>query len=245
MHGKNCLLPRWAKRIADLRKKMGLSQQKFGAALGRTAMAVSHWENADNPPSAEVFTKLSHLARAEADKLFFVRCAANVTPGLLHSMESVARKYDIIPQQHFDLALPEWQTAVPLYRDARAAGEPRLARSDDVEEMLNLPVSWVPHPESTKCIRMAGNSMSPIIEEGHILAFEVLYEDSKTPLGEMVAVRTPDGAVTARWLRKSGTEIILVTQQNSQEYPPIILEQEPGWKVIGKVLWWLGKPSKQ
>jgi hypothetical protein len=36
---------------------------------------------------------------------------------------------------------------------------------------------------------------------------------------------------------------LLIPQHTSPEYPPSLISREPGWKIVGKVIWWIGKPQ--
>jgi DNA-binding transcriptional regulator YiaG len=47
-------LPKWAVKIKALRKKMGESQEVFGARFGVTKGAVSQWEAGIAQPDADV-----------------------------------------------------------------------------------------------------------------------------------------------------------------------------------------------
>jgi SOS-response transcriptional repressor LexA len=88
-----------------------------------------------------------------------------------------------------------------------------------------------------------GDSMSPILEDGYVVAIDTADRDPKKLLNAMVAARDPEGGVTIKWLRKVGDDVMLIAQHTSPRYNPIFLNREPGWAIIGKVLFWIGKPS--
>lgn len=54
--------PEWARKIQDLRHKLGLSQTAFAELLRVSAMAVSRWERGINKPPGEAYIALGKLA---------------------------------------------------------------------------------------------------------------------------------------------------------------------------------------
>lgn len=54
--------PEWARKIQDLRHKLGLSQTAFADLLRVSAMAVSRWERGINKPPGEAYIALGKLA---------------------------------------------------------------------------------------------------------------------------------------------------------------------------------------
>jgi DNA-binding transcriptional regulator YiaG len=54
--------PEWARRIQDLRHKLGLSQTAFAELLRVSAMAVSRWERGINGPPGQAYIVLGKLA---------------------------------------------------------------------------------------------------------------------------------------------------------------------------------------
>jgi len=136
---------------------------------------------------------------------------------------------------------------IPLLKDAAAAGTPRQVQEREIEEVLALPESWCPNPETIVCIKIMGDSMSPILEDGYIVAVDTAQKDHLRLYGQMVAARDPDGGVTIKWFRKVGDDEMLIAQHTSKRHQPIILPRgsndDHGWVIVGKVLWWIGKPS--
>jgi SOS-response transcriptional repressor LexA len=132
---------------------------------------------------------------------------------------------------------------VPLLKDAAAAGTPRLIDERLIEERLPMPRAFCPHPEHTTCIHVVGDSMSPILEDGYIVAIDAFSVDIPYLYNRMVAAIDPEGGVTIKWLRRSGKVDLLVPQHVSQRHSPLVITGEPGWQIIGRVAWWLGLPA--
>ena len=55
-------LPDWARKIYDLRKRLGLNQTTFGSRLHYSAMAVSRWESGKQEPTAQCYIQMGNLA---------------------------------------------------------------------------------------------------------------------------------------------------------------------------------------
>jgi SOS-response transcriptional repressor LexA len=142
-----------------------------------------------------------------------------------------------------DLEIPVDPVSIKVLNDAAAAGEPRLLNPHDVRDLLVVTRKMCPHPERTLCIPISGDSMSPVLEDGYLVVVDTAQADHSKLCNQMVAARDPEGGVTIKWLRKIGRDELLVAQHTSTRYQPIILNREPGWEVIGRVLWWIGRPK--
>ena len=59
----------FGKRVADYRRRMGLSQSEFSEKLGVSAQAVSKWENAVALPDVELLLELSKLVGISVNEL--------------------------------------------------------------------------------------------------------------------------------------------------------------------------------
>jgi phage repressor protein C with HTH and peptisase S24 domain len=63
---------------------------------------------------------------------------------------------------------------LPIYAatpGAEGDGEDSLATAIP-EELLAAPNHWCPNPSATVCMRVKGNSMSPLILDGYIIAVD-------------------------------------------------------------------------
>jgi SOS-response transcriptional repressor LexA len=251
--------PEWASKISDLRKVLGHNQAAFGKAIGVSQVAVSRWEAATDKPSALNFLRMAQLAKdnaaSELHRFFYnlsnidtvladkegrplvempghyvapeVRLEMQAGRGSKNSSGGLKRKPDVV--------------AVPLLKDGAAAGSPRLIDEAAVEDIILIRRKECPHPDDTVCVRVQGDSMSPVLEEGYIVAIDTADRDPKKLVAQMVAARDPEGGVTIKWLRRVGEEMMLIAQHTSPRYNPIFLDRERGWIIIGRVLFWIGK----
>src|SRR4051812_16682361 len=248
--------PKWSLAIEAARKRAGLNQAQFAQRLGTTQSNVSKWESGAYQPTPDIYLQIAGMAAPEDANFFFV--LAKLQPEQVERLRIPAAPPAPRPQPIIEV-LPARGArngntllkkvadviAVPLLEDPAAAGSPRLIEEAKLEDTLLLPRAWCPHPESMVCIRVKGNSMSPILEEDYIAAMDTAVNERSQLYNKMVAARDPEGGVTIKWFRKmaNGKEA-LIAQHTSEDYDPIIISDEPGWKLIGEVRWWVGHPQK-
>jgi SOS-response transcriptional repressor LexA len=254
--GAKLAKPEWANRLERLRKALRLSGAAFAQRLGTTAMSISRWERGLVEPPAEAYLIAGKLA-GDPDCWFFWERAgltrtdiAVVVPDLEQrlykrdgklAIEVVAARGATKAGSILELKKRPDAVAVPLLKDAAAAGSPRLIDAADVEDVLIVPRKFCPHPDFTTCIRVTGDSMSPVLEEGYVVAVDTTAGDTKELVGKMVAARDPDGGITIKWLRQIKNDVLLVPNHTSTRHQPVILSKEPGWKIVGKVVWWFAQ----
>jgi phage repressor protein C with HTH and peptisase S24 domain len=126
------------------------------------------------------------------------------------------------------------------------AGTPRVGGDHRIdleqvqpESMWAAPKDWCPNPDSTICFRVKGNSMSPLILDGYIIAVDTFEIDCENLLGKIVvAYHEKKGLVVSRLTRFDHTDALISDQR---EHGSISLGSEFGWRIVGKVLWWTGR----
>lgn len=68
------------KRIAELRRKQGLTQEQLGQLLGTTRQAVSKWESGKSNPDLDYVIHMGMLFRVSMDELLL-----GVQPNTVHA----------------------------------------------------------------------------------------------------------------------------------------------------------------
>jgi SOS-response transcriptional repressor LexA len=216
-------------------------------------MTVSRWERGAQEPPSHGYIGLGNLSR-DADCWFFWERAGlrsedvlRVLPTLqrssststLHNLEIVSagsgRKR---PKNKLQLV------AIPLLKVAagsvRKEGDNLSLLSDaPVESMIAAPIDWCPNPSYTSCLRVRGNSMTPLIQDGFVVA----VDSSETDLGKLdgkivIAWHKDIGLTISRFRRFDHTEVL---QAENAEYEAVTLGPKQTWKIVAKVLWWVGK----
>ena len=81
--------------------------------------------------------------------------------------------------------------------------------------------------------------MSPLIENGDVVAVDCSQTDPSTLSGKIVvAWHREHGLSLARFLLVQGLQML---DSENREYQPLVLEKDRNWRIVGKVLWWIRK----
>jgi DNA-binding XRE family transcriptional regulator len=245
-------LPEWSLKIGSVRQNRKLTQADFGRQLGVSAMAVSRWERGVAEPTGETYIRLGNLADDALCWFFWKRAGLRLS--------DVMR---VLPESHRHLA----ESRIPnvslvhagsskkhSWKKASLVAIPLLpvhagtlgCRGDNIdlaeispESVLAAPAEWCPNPASTICLRVKGNSMSPLILDGYIIAVDTSDTEHNKVAGQIVvASHQEKGLLVSRLIRFDHTDV-LVSDQREYEALPVAAGSE--WRIVGKVLWWTGR----
>jgi SOS-response transcriptional repressor LexA/DNA-binding XRE family transcriptional regulator len=245
-------VPESSRKIAGFRISQTLSQSEFAKRLGASAIAVSRWERGIQKVPANIYIRLGNLA---GDPLcwYFWGCAGLRTVDVMRVLPRARQRLqeDRLPKLRFVHAGGKKTSsntadfvAVPLLPvHAGAPGEAgdKVVDLEQVraEATLAAPVAWCPNPQSTMCLRVKGNSMSPLILDGYIIAVDTLDVHHEKLVGHIVvAWNVERGLIVSRLIRFDHTDALV---SDRREYESISLAPESKWRIIGKVLWWIGR----
>jgi SOS-response transcriptional repressor LexA/DNA-binding XRE family transcriptional regulator len=250
-------LPEWALAILDLRKRLDMSQTQLGTRLHYSAMAVSRWETGKQEPTSQCYIQLGNLA-GQPDAWFFWGRAGLKSADLEHMFPGPRATARLSTSNDFDIVRagggtkrkrpkdsPKVQlVAIPLLDvHAGALGEPGSSETNfqdaATEEMIAAPALWCTNPAETNCLRVKGSSMSPLINDGDIVAVD----------GSLTNPDELSGKIVVAWHRKSGlalarfiaTEGVHLLESENRSYMPVRIERDREWRIVGKVLWWIRK----
>jgi SOS-response transcriptional repressor LexA len=107
------------------------------------------------------------------------------------------------------------------------------------ESVLAAPAEWCPNLPYTVCLRVKGNSMSPLILDGYIIAVDTSEISHDKLVGQIVvASHKQKGLLVSRLIRFERTDA-LVSDRREYESVPVTPGSE--WRILGKVLWWTGR----
>jgi SOS-response transcriptional repressor LexA len=249
--------PEWSNAILNLRHRLGLSQSEFGSRLHYSAMAVSRWETGKQEPTSRCFIQMGSMAGQPECWLFWNRAGLkssdlrHMFPGA-RVMARMTKFTDLeIVQAGSGMkrkrpkGAPRVQlVAVPLL-DVQAGtlgqeGGPfadfETAAADDV---IAAPAFWCPNPEQTNCLRVKGTSMSPLINDGDVVA----VDSSQTNPEELnqkivVAWHRQNGLSLARFISADGVHLL---ESQNREHGPVTVDRDRNWQIVGRVLWWVRK----
>jgi SOS-response transcriptional repressor LexA len=241
----------WSTTICELRRHLGLSQTAFGRRLYSSAMAVSRWERGTQEPTAESYIGLGNLAGDPLCWFFWARAGLSnedlmrVMPTLRARLNADAQNYQIASAGggHKKSKLPQL-VAIPLL-EVTAASHGEVGDSSSilhgapVESMMAAPSDWCPNPISTICLRVRGGSMSPLISDGSIVAVDTSQRDQVTLDGKIIIAWHKEMGLTVSRLKRYGSAEVL--QPENGDYESVVLNGKQKWKILAKVLWWIGK----
>jgi phage repressor protein C with HTH and peptisase S24 domain len=102
---------------------------------------------------------------------------------------------------------------------------------------MGVPSDWCPNPRYTSMLRVKGRSMEPLIRNGDILAVDSFQADRARLLGKIVVVSNEkDGLCVSRLRRYQNFDVL---ESENREYEPAVLNKASGWRILGRVLWWI------
>jgi SOS-response transcriptional repressor LexA len=211
-----------ARSVFDLRKSLGYTQQQLADALGIIQSRVANWESGKQKPPGPICARLSKLAPVE-NRAFWLKHA-----GLDDVQTRIEEEVGI-----------RW---IPLLRDPAAAGTPRVIDESEIQEMLDFPRSLMPPGGSIVAIKVTGDSMHPILEEGYTAFIDIASRNPEHLVGRMILAREGDG-VTIKWFRKQ-EQMYLLVPENSSAHPIHVWESSDNRAIVGEVVCWIGHPRQ-
>lgn len=246
--------PKWAAAILELRRSLRLDQAAFGERLRCSAMTVSRWERGVQEPPSHAYIELGNLSGDPVCWFFWGRAGLRnedlmrVVPQLRQRLSKTAMPdFEIVTagsggkkRSHSKVQL----VAIPLLKVVAAShGD----KGDDIsvlheapfESMVAAPKDWCPNPAATSCLRVKGNSMMPLIQNGYVVAVDSSQNERAKLNGKIVIAWHRDTGLTVSRLQRYGHTDIL--QPENREYETITLDSKHQWKILAKVLWWIGK----
>ena len=173
------LKPEWATAIFELRRRLSLSQTVFGQRLHSSAMGISRWERGVQEPPSHSYIELGNLSGATLCWYFWGRAGLR-TEDLMRVMPKLGKRLN--RPQAIDLQIASagagsktlkapQLVAIPLLKVVAAShggqgGSSAMLQDAPVESMIAAPEDWCPNPSTTSCLRVRGNSMMPLIQDG-------------------------------------------------------------------------------
>jgi transcriptional regulator with XRE-family HTH domain len=245
-------VPEWSRKILAFRHTLKLTQGELGKRLKTSAMAVSRWERGDAEPPADAYIRLGNIA---ADPLcwFFWGRAGLSTADVMRVLPTASRRLrqgriatvQVVHAGAMSSLKPEVFIAIPILPvHAATPGEnaEEVADLDQLqpEALWAAPLEWCPNPTRTISLRVKGNSMSPLILDGYIIAVDTSDVSHDDLLGQIVVAWHSEKKrlLVSRLIRFDHTDVLVSDQR---EHQSISLANGSSWRIVGRVLWWAGK----
>jgi transcriptional regulator with XRE-family HTH domain len=245
-------LPDWSRKILAFRQALNVSQSELGRRLKTSAMAVSRWERGDAEPPADAYIRLGNIADDPLCWFFWGRAGLS-TADVMRVLPTASRRLrqgriasvQVVHAGGGSSPSPSSFVAIPIL-PVRAATPG--AEGDEVTDLDQLkpealwaaPMEWCPNPTSTISLRVVGNSMSPLILDGYIIAVDTSNVSRDGLIGQIVVARNmkENRLLVSRLIRFDHTDALVSDQRDQQS---VLLGNDSSWRIVGRVLWWTGK----
>lgn len=247
---KRTVLPEWGLQITALRERLGINQAELARRMECSAMTISRWERGLLQPSAEHFIQLGNLAD-KSEAWFFWEMGGVRPAKVLEALQASPRAQRASGAlQRGDLegqgqARKPRRTAlaeIPVLKAAIGThGQPGDRRSSlraiPASSVVTLPASWCANPAYTSLLRVKGQSMEPVLRNGDLVAVDSFQTERRELYGQLVVVANEETGLSVSRLRRYDTLDVL--QAENRQYEPVILNKAAGWRIVGKVVWWI------
>jgi SOS-response transcriptional repressor LexA len=127
---------------------------------------------------------------------------------------------------------------VPLLRDAGSLGSGYEINEKDIEGTTLIHTSCLKKGGEYQAIKVKGNSMSPLFEEGEIVAVDIKQNNPKNLEGKFVACHRGDYEVMIKrfWEQKEKFYFEALNKDWERENGPILVPKKENL-ILGKVVW--------
>ena len=137
-----------------------------------------------------------------------------------------------------------YYVGVPLYEDPIAAGDPTTG-SDEVDDIAVIHHSYLPHPAETVCLRVSGESMSPVIRDGALVAIDRALRTPDAIHNHIALVRVEetidgldlDGGLTLKHCRIAADILYLQPLNPDRQAYPCRQIHPSQHSIIGRAVW--------
>jgi SOS-response transcriptional repressor LexA len=207
---------------------------------------VASWEQGRREPSAASYHRLADLAPPK-DSWFFLK-QIGVTKQLVRAKwPEGARHIKTQPspppitrnRSGKSDSVPFLQ--IPLLREGRPA-TPREILARDIESVVAIPTAVLaPKTDAYIGFRHRGEAMRPILQDGFIVVVDRTIRDWSRLSGRM-AVIWGDGGLLLRWVERVGVDGSILLRPENSAFPAQLLDSAATDHVLGKVVFWWGKP---
>jgi transcriptional regulator with XRE-family HTH domain len=245
-------LPEWSRKVLAFRQSLNLTQGELGKRLTTSAMAVSRWERGDAEPPADAYIRLGNIADDPLCWFFWGRAGLS-TADIVRVLPIASRRLrqgriasvQLVHAGTATSSKPASFVAIPILPVRVATPGVEGDEVPDLDQlkpeaMWAAPADWCPNPAATISLRVAGNSMSPLILDGYLIAVDTSEMSREDLVGQIVVARNikDKRLLVSRLIRFDHTEALVSDQR---EYQSVSLANESSWRIVGRVLWWTGK----
>jgi len=228
----------FGQRLRRARKAKGLTLQQLGRAAGLSRQRLSKYEKGEHLPDLEVLVRIAGVLGESVSRLLDTGGIAGRMPAELTLAAGGGRAEQFEAVERVENYVP-----VPLLRDEVAGGAPREVNEDDVEGFAIIYQAWCSRPQDYTVVRVAGDSMHPVLEDGSLVAINHRQRNPRLLDGKIVAFRKNGGA-TVKVCHFVQPDLVIGKPANPDSREFVIFRgEEVNDCVIGKVEWWWGRQA--
>ena len=222
-------------RLRQVRNKLGISQSKMADGVGLAQSTLADYERGHREPPVSTLLALEYQFRINHEWILEGKGEPLRTD--LSTRPVVVADEDDLDAMH-RLEGRDKYHAVPYLRDPAAAGS-GLVMEEDIEGYCLVHSRVAGQPEALRCVRIEGDSMSPGLTDGSIVAVDTRVRELEKARGKIVCARTGDDGVVIKRLRVREPYLLLYSDHPDQEkYSPIVVDlREVEDPLIGQVVW--------
>jgi len=248
--------PDWSRKIEVFRRNLNLTQSELGRKIRASAMAISRWERGLSKPPADAHIRLGSLAGDPLCWFFWGRAGLStsdltrVLPGAhlrlaedriatVRVVQAGAGSTNLLGPTDF-VAIP----ILPVHIATPDANGDEVADLEQLkaEAMWAAPAEWCPNLKATISLPVKGNSMSPLILDGYIIAVDTSVVSRDVLIGKIVVAWNAEDKrlLLSRLIRFDHTDALVSDQRENRS---VSVANGSSWRIIGKILWWAGKTN--
>lgn len=246
--------PEWSTQIQRLLKKFGLSQSELAERVGVSPATMTRWIKGTHEPTSASYVAMGNMSGAPEGIYFWER--AGIDPEKLPdmkfrisvtSMQVNLEDFNIVTTKKLSTkVIADRSNAVLLpllnvvaYGDRVPPKSGNSLAQAEVEDVLMAPLRWCPHPDSMIGMKVAGDSMMPLIPPEAIIAVDTAVTDRGDVDGKIAVFSHREQGFKVARLQRLPTSDVLVSANH--KYRPVDVSNQAKWKVVGAVLWWVAK----
>lgn len=239
----------------QLRRVRGsLTQAEFARVLGIKQQQYSRYESGRRIPPDEVLVRAARYANLDVQAILSqpVMSQPVVAQPVVHypaetegagligeRLHPLSPEVRIVAPEEVKGRLERLERLenyipIPLVADRAAAGDPLLIDEHDIEGYAVIYQSWLSESGRYACVRLRGDSMHPVLDDGDIVAINHARTDPAALRHKIVAARVPGEGVTIKYLNWDERSWIL--EPENRQHRPIYVPKEQE-VVVGAVEW--------
>jgi SOS-response transcriptional repressor LexA len=219
--------PKLGAKIKELRKILGCDQTRFAALIGVSQAIVSQWEVGRYMPSPMAMLAISRMAGSE--KNWWLERAGPEFSDAESTLDAYKKLFTV-----------EGDDNRVIHIHGTAGAGPNRFPPEQAESKISLPRQWFKGSQGIVGLRVVGDSMAPLIQEGFLVLLDIHDNKDFRSLEDKIVAARNDNGVVIKWLKRMQNAYFLVS--HNLDYAPIEVKKDE-YAIVGRVVKWIGQPN--